>query len=44
MIKATRRPVSLATAVMHGLAALGRCLLLKGGILDGWRGLVYACC
>jgi len=42
MIKARRRPVSLATAVMHGLAAFGRCLLLKGGILDGWRGIVYA--
>jgi len=42
MIKATRRHVSLATAVVHGLAALGWCLLLKGGILDGWRGIVYA--
>jgi len=42
MIKARRRPVSLATAVIHGLAAFWRCLLLKGGILDGWRGIVYA--
>ncbi len=42
MINARRRPVSLATAVAHGLAAFGRCLLLKGGILDGWRGIVYA--
>jgi len=42
MIKATRRPVSLATAVMHGLAAFGRCLVLKGGIIDGWRGIMYA--
>ncbi len=42
MINATRRPVSLATAVAHGLAAFGRCLLLKGAILDGWRGIVYA--
>ncbi len=42
MIKATRRPVSLSTAVVHGLAAFARCLLLKGAILDGWRGIIYA--
>jgi len=42
MINARRQPVSLATAVVHGLAAFGRCLVLKGGILDGWRGIMYA--
>jgi len=42
MIKETGQPVNLATAVMHAIAAFGRCLLLKGAIIDGWRGIVYA--
>ncbi len=41
-LQARGRPVTLATAAFHSAWSFFRHVLVKGGVLDGWRGVVYA--